>query len=400
MLTVVSSAFPPQVAGSSILLTNLLSYYPGTLNAVAGYGRYLKSDPFFLPPCPVKYLALPRILGGLDNSLRRRSPEITCRAIRSSIRRQLKKLGTSIVFGAYPRDDYFVAAFLAARDLGLPFYAHMHDLWIENMSPGSPLARFAEKWEPIIIRESRRVLCMTEAMQKYYREKYGLQTDLLPHTIREQDLNMTLRAPAMPAPTVLFVGAVSPPMNLDALKVLAAASELLPSEYELLYCTSMDLQALKQQGIQSNRLRAQYVSRAEVQRLQSEAHVLIAPLSHKNGSIEEVRTVFSTKLCEYLVSGRPIIVFAPEDSYHAESARRNGWAYVVTEDSPAALADAIVRVVTDDVLAAGIVRHALEEANSRNARRHAERLHEWVLEDTGTAWSLEDPRPGQQLVAS
>jgi hypothetical protein len=75
--------------------------------------------------------------------------------------------------------------------------------------------------------------------------------------------------------------------------------------------------------------------------LQSEAHVLVAPLSHKNCSIDEVRTVFSTKLLEYLIAGRPIVVFAPEDSYHAESARRGGWGgYVVSEDSPAALASA------------------------------------------------------------
>jgi glycosyltransferase involved in cell wall biosynthesis len=401
VLTVVSKSFAPQVSGTSILLANLLSGYPGRLSAVAGCHLYAKSDPSFLPPCPTEYLALPRILGGVYDRLRIKSPATTCRALRPSVRRVLKKLGTSVVFGAYPWDDYFVATFLAARDLGLPFYAHMHDLWIENLTPGSPLARFAEKWEPIIIREARRVLSMTEAMQKYYDSKYGIQTDLLPHTIREQDyLNVTARPTAMPSPTVLFVGGVSPPMNLDALKVLAAASELLPSGYELLFCTSMDLQALKQEGIQSSRLQARYVSRAEVQRLQSGAHVLIAPLSHKNGSIEEVRTVFSTKLCEYLVSGRPIIVFAPEDSYHTECARKNGWAYVVTEDSPAALADAVVRVVTDEDLAAGLVRSALAEARSRSARSHATRLHEWVLEDTLTGWSLEGRQSGKHSVVS
>jgi glycosyltransferase involved in cell wall biosynthesis len=124
-----------------------------------------------------------------------------------------------------------------------------------------------------------------------------------------------------------------------------------------------------------------YVSRAEVQRLQSEAHVLVAPLSHKNCSIDEVRTVFSTKLLEYLVAGRPIVVFAPEGSYHAESAGKNGWGYVVTEDSPAALAAAIERVITDENLAAALVRGALQEAWSRKAKHHAKRLQEWVLAD-------------------
>ena len=175
MLTVVSKNFAPQVSGTPILLANLLSAYPGKLNAVAGYDLYGKSDPSFLPPCPTTYLALPRILASVYDRLRRKSPALTCQALRPSVRRQLRKLGTTVVLGAYPRDDYFVATFLAARDLGLPFYAHMHDLWIENMSPGSPLARFAEEWEPIIIRDSRRVLCMTEAMQTYYENKYGIE---------------------------------------------------------------------------------------------------------------------------------------------------------------------------------------------------------------------------------
>jgi glycosyltransferase involved in cell wall biosynthesis len=152
-------------------------------------------------------------------------------------------------------------------------------------------------------------------MQKHYEMKYGIKTYLLPHCVAEKSelkMNVGMQPPKLPKPTVLFVGAVSAEMNLDALKVLASASELLPSEYELLFCTSSDLATLNRLGVQSSRLRAKYVSRAEVQRLQSEAHVLVAPLSHKDCATDEVRTVFSTKILEYLVAGRPIIVFARE----------------------------------------------------------------------------------------
>jgi glycosyltransferase involved in cell wall biosynthesis len=383
MLTVVAPGFPPQVVGSVILLANLLSDYKGNVNAVAGYD-YVKSDPEFLPPCPTRHLALPRILPRVYQGLRRRFPIMLCRSIQRSIRRILAGLGTNVVLGAFPYDIYLVATFLATRKLRLPFFAYMHDLWMENTPDGTAAACFAEKWEPLILRKSTRVLCMTEAMQKHYEGKYGIQTDLLPHSISERDYPPApagIRPPRMPKPTVLFVGSVSSQMNLDALKVLASASELLPQEYELFYCTSTDLATLKRLGIHSSRLQAKYVSRAEVQRLQSEVHVLVAPLSHKNCSIHEVRTVFSTKLLEYLVARRPIVVFAPEGSYHAESARTNGWGFVVTEDSPEALAAAIERVVTDENLAAELVRGALQEARSRNATRHAERLREWVLAD-------------------
>jgi glycosyltransferase involved in cell wall biosynthesis len=317
--------------------------------------------------------------------LTRRLPTLISRSIRASMRRALKKSKTGVVLAAFPSDDFLVAAFLAARELRLPFYVHMHDLWTEQMPAGTAAARFAEEWEPIVLSKSTRILCMTEAMQKHYEIKYGIKTYLLPHCIPE---NGKLRGPAemrrpkMTRPTVLFVGAVQHDMNLDSLKTLASASELLPRDYELLYCTSTDLTGLNHLGIRSSRLRAKYVSRAEVQRLQSEAHVLVAPLSHKNCAMDEVRTVFSTKILEYLVSGRPIIVFAPKDSYHAISASKHGWAYVVTEDSPAALAAAIEKVVRDEVLAARLVHGALQEARSRSAAHHAARLLEWVRADT------------------
>lgn len=383
-LTVVSQGFPPQVSGSAILLANLLASYTGNVGVVAGYDRYLKSDPAFLPPCLTRYLALPRIFPRLYDSVRRKFPTLLCCSFQSSIRRSLAKLGTNVVLGAFPYEDFLVATFLAARKLHLPFYANMHDLWMENRPTGTVSACFAEKWEPVILKESRRVLCMTEAMQTHYEKKYGIKTDLLPHAVSEQDLlraPVEMRPPRMAKPTVLFTGAVSNGMNLDALKVLASASELLPQGYELLYCTSMDLATLNRLGIESSRLQARYVSRPEVQRLQSEAHVLVAPLSHKNCSIPEVRTVFSTKLLEYLVSGRPIVVFAPEGSHHTESARKNGWGYVVTEDSPTVLAAAIMKVITNESLAAGLVRGALQEARSRSAKSHAKRLQEWVLAD-------------------
>lgn len=383
-LTVVARGFPPQVSGSPILLANLLSGYTGKVNAVVGYSAYAQYDPAFLPPCPVHYLALPRRFPILCDRLERRLPSVFRGSVQIAIRRALRTLGTDVVMAAFPQETYVVASFLAARQLRLPFYVHMHDLWAENIPTGTTAARFAALWEPRVLRQATRVLCMTEAMQKHYEKKYGIQTDLLPHCVPEQDY---ARAPShvhparMAPPTVLFVGAVSAEMNQHALQVLAAASELLPKEYELLFCTSFNLATLKRFGIQSSRLRAQYVSREEVQRLQTEAQVLVAPLSHQDCSMHEVQTVFSTKLLEYLVSGRPIVVFAPATSYHAVSAHEHGWGYVVTENSPQALATAIVQVATDDTLAATLVQGARQEAQSRRAMHHAARLQEWVRTD-------------------
>jgi glycosyltransferase involved in cell wall biosynthesis len=385
MLTVVSKSFPPQVGGSSILLTNLLRNYPGPVNAVAGYSRSAKRDSAFARPCPTVNLWQPRIAAPLYVRLRNAFPELVRYSLQRSLQRRFRQLGTTAVMATHPFPEFLTASFCAARALGLPFYAHMHDLWLDNVVPGSTMARFGARWEPVILRQATRVCCMTEAMQAHYEGLYGITTHLLPHTISDEDLAAAptgIRPAKMAKPTVLFVGAIDYDFNLDALKILAKASELLPPEYELLFCTPLELGSLKSLGIGSSRLQARYVSRSQVQQYQAEAHVLIAPLSHKNCSENEVRTVFSTKLLEYLVSGRPIIAFGPRDSYHAVSARKTGWAHVVDRDSPQALADAIVRVVTDQALSAQLVQGALTEARARRASGHARRLWEWVVSDS------------------
>jgi glycosyltransferase involved in cell wall biosynthesis len=384
LLTVVTLSFPPQVSGSTVLLTNLLQQYPGEVHAIAGYDRDARSDPAFTTPCPTSHLRFPRRFPILCDRLRRRFPMVSYHHMQRAIQRQMRALNTAVVFGAFPDGVYLVATFLVAQQLRLPFYVHMHDLWLENTRRGTAQARLAALWEPRILRHATRVLCMTEAMQKHYEKKYGIQPEILPHCIADRDLDSAptaLRPPQRKRPTVLFVGAVSDAMNLDALKVLAKASELLPQDYTLLFCTSSSREDLASLGIRSSRLQVQYVSRQEVQCLQGEVDVLVAPLSHKNGSPDEVRTVFSTKLLEYLIAGRPMVVFAPYASYHATSAQKAGWGYVVTEDSPQALAAAIQQVATNTTLAASLVQGALREAHTRRASHHANRLYEWVQED-------------------
>src|SRR5262245_1760554 len=131
-LMVVSRSFPPKVSGTPILLANLLSSYTGEVAAIDGHDPYSAYDPQFRPPCPTHHVGLTRVLGRAYERLRRRKPEAALRLVEPAIRRRLRRHSASVVLGVYPREDYFVAAFLAAGRLGLPFYAHMHDLWVEN----------------------------------------------------------------------------------------------------------------------------------------------------------------------------------------------------------------------------------------------------------------------------
>lgn len=385
VLTVVSHSFPPRVSASAILMTNLLSHYSGKLNAVGGFIPWHTYDSSFRVPCTTQILRFPRLFPRTYVKLRKINPSIACWSMKGPLRRSLLKCQPNVILGVYPFADLFVQSFLSARALHLPFYAYMNDLWAENMTPGTGGYHFAQKWEGKILREANRVLCVTESMQNFYEKKYGIKTELLPHCVPDHNLvhsPVDIYPAKMDKPTVLFSGGVNEHFNLDALKTLVAALELLPQHFELLFCTHITVEKLKQLGLTSKRLRVKHVSREELQQVQSKAHVLIAPLSHNNCASEQVRVLFSTKLLNYMLTGRPIVVFAPQDSFHAESAKKKGWGYVVTQNSPSALASAIVKVMNDETLSRALVHGAIQEARSRSATQIASRLFEWVEADT------------------
>jgi glycosyltransferase involved in cell wall biosynthesis len=91
------------------------------------------------------------------------------------------------------------------------------------------------------------------------------------------------------------------------------------------------------------------------------------PLAFASTNPSEIQTVFPTKLLEYFVSGRPILVHAPTDSWAARSARELGWGYVVDEPDPLLLAKGIDELLDAPELCARIVACAKREARARAA---------------------------------
>ncbi len=384
-LMIVNGTFPPSSSAGAILLSNVMASYPGEAFAAAWQHPLAVESPGFAPPCPVSRLWVPQdyLFSRIHYRLQNKAPWLW--ACRQFLWRQVRRHRPTAILAGSSQVNMFVGAFRVAQRAGLPFYAHMHDLWEENESPGRDTYKLAKRWEKVILTKARRVLCMTEVQADFYRAKYGVSPCLLPHAITPQILDAApkqLLQPTNPRRTVLFVGSVSGIMNMDALRVLAKASELLPEDMQLLFLSLASKKDLTDLGIASSRLSARTVPREEVWRTLSASHVLIAPLSHKNGSADEVRTVFSTKLLEYLVSGRPILVFGPDYSFHVQSARKHGWGLVVDRDDPQALADGIMKILTDEGLAKQLVSCALLEAGRRDARVFARQLHDWVVEDS------------------
>ena len=380
---IISQALAPAVGGSPILMNNLFSAFSGEVKAVSGYPGAL-TDNNFKPSFPTVYLSPPNfpILG---KYLRRYHDYLLKYAHKYLINRmilEIKNYKPDIVFSHCPDIDYFICAYQAAVICKVPFYSHMHDLWEENHGPDTYVGKMAIKWEEVILKNSDRVLCMTETQKLHFKTKYNIDANILPHTVPDAVLdNLDNTFKEYKLNELLFTGAVSKVMNLDALRVLAETTKLLKNNISVTLCTSYKHENFEKIGIDSKNWEIKWMSRDDVQKLQKQVAILFAPLSHKNCGEDEVKTVLSTKLLEYFVSGRPILIFAPKNSFHALSANDGDWGLVVDEDDPKSLADAILKLKEDIDLQKRLVANAFKEAEARRASVFAKLLYQWVLED-------------------
>jgi glycosyltransferase involved in cell wall biosynthesis len=366
-LAVVCRFMPPQVGGSAVLLSNLLRHYRGELVAIAGWEPEAKVDTSFQPPWVTYNLRFhPHVVERAVNHYER----LHFAFVKRFVYRKLRVLRPAAVLAAYPDALFFIAAFQACRRLGIPFWGHMHDLWSENATPGSYIAALAARWEETIFREADRLFCMTESQVENYQHKYPRRYELLPHCIPGDAAIPDTIPVRTPTPQqgydVLYTGNISSWMNLSAIRNFIGHVDHLSGDVRITMLTSMDTQTLQKIGAYHPRIAYDWVTVAEARRRVCRADVLFLPLSFRDCAADEVRTVFSTKSLDYLVSGVPVLVYAPADSYHARSARERGWAHVVDQESGEALCAGLEQLLHDTSLRQRVVDGALAEARRRH----------------------------------
>ena len=78
----------------------------------------------------------------------------------------------------------------------------------------------------------------------------------------------------------------------------------------------------------------------------SQGDLLFLPLSFRKESIRYTRLSISTKLSEYMATGRPLLVYAPENIAITEFVRNNECAFILSEKNSEILAEKIVFILT------------------------------------------------------
>lgn len=360
---VVSGYFPPLIGGTSTVMSGLLGAFdPACFSVVAEHpdsfdGIHNATVPAGIAvhrigvPAPVRRLPYGlRLTRWLRFAL---VPKIT---------RCILAQRPERIIALYPSWPFLIAAARAARASGVPLFTYHMDAtpdWRELAPPDRYAARYTEQR---ILRQATQRLVLTEALAADFRERFGLESIVVPHSIEVGEI------PAVTAPTaphrIVHTGVVEALQRASLHRIhraLAGAPEL---------AASLTLSTPTAHGDLAEFAGAEIVTlpSAEVRTLQRSAAVLLAVLPFDGPHSTLRQTAFPTKVIEYMTSGVPILAHAPADSFFARHAREHGYALLVEEPSETALQAALQRLLTDHTLRQRLTQQAARTVREIYAR--------------------------------
>jgi glycosyltransferase involved in cell wall biosynthesis len=253
-----------------------------------------------------------------------------------------------------------------------PLVFHMMDDWPSTISKKGLLRRF---WHKKIDREFRQLLDratmlmgISEEMANEYKRRYN-KTFLTFHNTIDMGFwkkNQRSRYEINGSPTLLYAGRIG--MGIDSsLELIAKAVQRVNNEAGISIRFILQTQGKPEWMNQYNCVSHKgFVPYDLLPRVFAEADFLLLPYDFSPESIKYIKYSMPTKAPEYMVSGTPIIIFAPHDTATVKYATRYNWAKIITENDLEAVAAGIRQLVENKELRASIARNAVSIAEKNH----------------------------------
>ena len=231
-----------------------------------------------------------------------------------------------------------------------PVILHMMDDWPSVISSKGPLKNY---WHNTVDRALRGLLnkcslllSISDAMTEEYEERFGLKftsfhnpiniEDWLPYSKKDWHVKGTFK--------ILYTGRIGT-ANSESIKKIAEAIHTLCIEG---YKISLDIYSPNINTENANGLKIfkgvtlkNIVPHSKIPSLLPQYDLLVLPLDFDKKSLKFAKLSMPTKASEFMVSGTPILVFAPHQTALAKYADKHKWAYLVTDTHEKVILDAL-----------------------------------------------------------
>lgn len=223
-------------------------------------------------------------------------------------------------------------------------------------------ARYLER---LAFRRTHTAIVPNEFLQKAYEQRHGVISTIIrnPPPVLQINQFSELRT-SRKFNDIVFTGSIYH-AHFDAFEnLIAALTHLERDDIRLHLYTSTSKKKLEENGVTGAMvIYHSFVPYDHLPEILSQATLLFLPLAFDTTISEVIRTSAPGKIAEYLASGRPILVHAPQDSFVSWYFQRNSCGVVVARKDPTLLASEVSRILSDKTLQQQL-GHAAQQAYS------------------------------------
>lgn len=278
-----------------------------------------------------------------------------------------KNINSIIGFSDY--GPAMIGAYILYKITKKTYSIFLFDLYKGNPFPfpGNQLASF---FEPLIFKSANQIIVGNEGTREFYVKRYGqgiskkikiIQNSTFPEPyIKLQNIPQEIKSPSSPY-QILFTGNIAWPQTRSLKNLIKAVNEINDINIKLKIYSPNPKDYLQKIGItESEKVEISVASPKEMPEIQSKADILFIPLSWNTESQAIIDTATPTKLIDYLIAGRPMLIHAPASSFLVKYAKDKNFAEVVDEENIEKLKESIKKLLTDKEFSNTIVKNAKE----------------------------------------
>lgn len=247
-----------------------------------------------------------------------------------------------------------------------PFVLHFYDMYVGNKMPW--LFKVVAKWlEPKLFQHASRISVMCEELQEHYEKKYNREISVIHNSIDFSETKPIVPDLNKQEFKITFLGNIYWAQEQAVRNVVQAVEQLKDLPIKFYLYTPHSKEYLESIGIRSSeKIIFTFCQPQEVSKVMTESNLLLVALSFGTKFPNLINTSSPGKLCEYLISGRPILVHAPAESFLSKYAKKHNFALVADNSNLENLKQEIVnayknqqtlKVLTDNAFKVALQNH-------------------------------------------
>ncbi len=298
----------------------------------------------------------------------------------NKLRKWLDEYKPDIIYAQASSRETILFCILMHSYIKKPMIFHMMDDWPSTISEKGPFKLFwqkkIDKEFRVLLNSADILLSISDAMAQEYKLRYSKDfiTFHNPIDIKFWKSYQRKSYKLSETPGVLYAGRIGVGIQ-SSLESMAMAIDLVNSSFgkTVQFMIQTEVKPLwldKYNCVKYKPL----VPYNELPKVFAEADFLFLPYDFSRDSIRFIKYSMPTKAPEYMISGTPIIIFAPEETALVKYARKGQWAKVVTENNINALASVIKSLIENENERIQVAQNAISIAeishNSATVRNH------------------------------